>query len=121
MIVREMIDPFQGAAIQERIAKVVALALLLALLCAIYFLQFSTVVAEGRPVKAEVLHIGTYPAGRAAGGDLPILSVRLPDGSVRAVRATWPDVNNCTPGRWISIVVHGTAVQVGVPGCVATH
>ena len=116
-----MVDPFKTAAIQERIKKMGALVLLVAFLCAFYYLKFGTLVTEGRTVKAEVLRIGTYPAARVAGGDLPILSVRLPDGSIRDVRATWPDVNSCTPGRSISIVQQGTALQVGVPGCDTKH
>jgi hypothetical protein len=91
-----------------------------ALLCAVSFLRFSTVVTSGRVVKAEVLRLGTYPAGRVAGGDLPIFTVRLPDGSIRDVQATWADVNGCKPGRWISLLQDGLALQVGQPGCKAT-
>lgn len=68
-------------------------------------------------MKAEVLRLGMHPVGGVAGGDLPILAVRLPDGSVRDVEATWADVNDCKPGRWISLLQHGIAVQIGQPGC----
>ena len=101
--------------------KAGALVVLAALLGAISYLEFSTVVTNGRVVKAEVLRLGTRPAARVAGGDLPIVTVRLPDGSIRDVQATWADVNDCKPGRWISLVQHGTAAQVGQPGCNAAH
>lgn len=101
--------------------KVGALGLLCAAILASSYLKFGMAVPDGRVVKGEVLRFGTYSAGRVAGGDLPILTVRMPDGSVRDVPATWPDVNNCLPGRWINLVQKGTAVQVGRPGCNATH
>ena len=118
MIIPRMDDPFQGAAIRERIVKAVALALLLCVVGAISYPKFGMVVTSGRTVKAEVVRFSTDPAARVAGGDLPVLTVRMPGGSVRDVPA---DVNNCAPGRWISLVEHGTAVQVGRPGCVTKH
>ena len=94
-----------------------ALALVAAFLFAVWRLQFGTVVTDGRVVKAEVLRLGMHPVAGVSGGDLPILTVRLPDGSIRDVEATWTDVNDCKPGRWISLVQQGIALQVGQPGC----
>ncbi len=112
-----MVETSETVVVQEHIKKAGGLVLLVALACAISYFEFSGVVTGGTDVKAEVVDFGMVPAGRVAGGDLPILTVRLQDGSIRAVRATWADVNNCMPGRWISLVRNGTALQVGVPGC----
>ena len=114
-----MADPFRTLALRSRVMKAGALVLLAIFLGAIAYLQFGSVVTEGRDVKAEVLRLGTYPVAGVAGGNLPIVTVRLPDGSIREVRATWADVNDCMPGRWISLVQRGTALQVGQPGCSA--
>ena len=98
-----------------------ALVLLAALVFAISYLDFGLAVTEGHAVKAEVLRLGTRPAARVSGGDLPILTVRLPDGSIRDVQATWADVNGCKAGRSISLLQRGNALQVGQPGCISVH
>lgn len=110
-------DPFEADAVRERINNGLLLILLAAFLCGLAYLEFGLVLTHGTPIKAEVVRVATYPAGRVAGGDLPILTVRLPDGSTREVLATWPDVDNCAPGGWISLVQQGRALQVGRPGC----
>ena len=112
-----MTDPFRNVAFRGRIVKASALIVLTGLLIVLGSLQFGTVITNGREVKAEVLRLGTQPTGGVGGASLPILTVRMPDGAVRQVMATWPDVNDCKPGRWISIVEKGTAVRVGRPGC----
>lgn len=91
--------------------------LLAAFLAVIWSFGFGPLVTAGRDVRAEVVRVGMIPAGPVAGGNLPIIIVRLPDGSVREVRATWPDVKACRSGSWISLVQQGTALQVGRPGC----
>ena len=106
-----MADPFRSVALRGNIVRAGALALVAAFLIAGSLLHFGTVVTDGRLEMAKVLHLGTRPVASAAGGDLPILTVRLPDGSVRDVEGTWADVNDCKPGRWISIIQHGNAVQ----------
>ena len=68
-------------------------------------------------MKAEVLRLGTYPVGGVAAEDLPILTVRLHDGSIREVQAAWADVDDCKPGRSISLLQHESALQVGQRGC----
>ena len=97
------------------------MVLLAGMLCAIAYLEFGSVVTNGRVVRAEVLRLGARPAARVAGGSLPIVTVRLPDGSIRDVQATWADVKDCKPGRWLSLVQQGTALQVGRPGCNTEH
>lgn len=68
-----------------------------------------------------MLRVGTRAVARVAGGDLPILTVKLPDGSVRDVQATWADVDRCRPGRSISLLQQGQALQVARPGCIGTQ
>jgi len=97
------------------------MALIIAALWALTWLSFQGLVTDGTPVKAEVVQFGTYPASKVAGGGLPVLTVRLPDGSIRNVEATWADVDNCAPGRWISLLEQGRALQVGRPGCDNGH
>jgi hypothetical protein len=97
--------------------KAGAFVVLAALSGVIAYLKFGMVITDGIVVKAEVLRVGTYPAGGVAGGNLPIVTVRLPDGSVRQVQATWADFDNCSRGRWLSLIQHGPALLVGKPGC----
>ena len=116
-----MENPFRTFALRQNVVRAGALALVTAFLLAVCFLRFGNPVTDGRVVKAEVLRRGTHPVAGVSGGDLPILTVRLPDGSVRDVEATWADVNDCKPGRWISLVEQGIAVQVGQPRCMAEN
>ena len=116
-----MTDPFRTAALRGRIIAAGAFVLLAALIFVVSYLDFGTAVTDGQVVKAEVLRLGTHPAARVAGGDLPILTVRLPDGSVRDVQGTWADVNGCKPGQSISLLQQGDALQVGQPGCISAH
>src|SRR4051812_27726800 len=116
-----MTDPFRTAALRGRVIAAGALLLLAALIFAVSYLDFGTALTDGHVVKAEVLRLGTRPAARVAGGDLPILTVQLPDGSVRDVQATWADVNVCKPGRLISLLQQGDALQVGQPGCISAR
>jgi hypothetical protein len=113
-----MSDAFRAVVLRERITKAGALLALVGIVGSIAYLEFGTVVTNGRVVKAEVLRVGTRAAARTAGGDLPIVTVRLPDGSVRQVQATWADVHDCKPGRPISLLQHGPALQIGRPGCI---
>ena len=116
-IISEMTDPFRTVALRSRVVKIATLALLATFVSAIAYFQFGSLVTEGHDVRAQVLNVGTYPVADVAGGNLPIVTVRLPDGSIRNVRATWADVNGCISGRWISLVQQGSALQVGQPGC----
>jgi hypothetical protein len=116
-----MTDPFRTLAIRRRIIAGVVLVLVAALIVAVSYLDFGMPISNGHEVQAEVLHVGTRPAARVAGGDLPLLTVRLPNGAVRVVQATWADVGECKTGSSISLLQQGDALQVGRPGCVTGH
>ena len=113
-----MTDPFRTLVIRRRIIAGILLLLVAALIVAVSYLDFGMPITNGHEVQAQVLRVGTRPAARAAGGDLPILTVRLPNGAVRDVQATWADVDGCKTGSSISLRQQGDALQVGRPGCV---
>jgi hypothetical protein len=114
-----MVDPLKAFIVRERTRQAVGLCLLAAVAILASLLVFwpPTYVSDGRAVEATVLRIGTYPAGKVAGGDLPILTVRLSDGSIRQVRASWSTAGDCLPGSQVSLRQRGTALQVGLRGC----
>jgi len=116
-----MTDPFRTVALHGRIIAAGALVLVAALIVAVSYFDFGIPITNGHEVQAEVLRVGTRPAARVAGGDLPILTVRLPDGAARDVQATWADVVGCKTGRSISLLQQEHALQVGRPGCVIVH
>ena len=115
-----MTDPFRTVALRGRIMKAGALLVLAGLMAAIGYLQFGTVITGGRVVEAEVLRIGTRPTGGVAGANVPVLVVRMPDRSIRQLKATWADLKDCKAGRSISIRQQGAALLVGRPGCDTT-
>lgn len=116
-----MTDPFRTAAIRARFIATGALVIAAGLIVAISYLDFGMPITNGHEMRAEVLRVGTRPAAGVAGGDLPMLTVRLPNGAVRNVQATWPDVGGCKTGRSISLLQQGEALQVGRPGCVVSQ
>jgi hypothetical protein len=116
-----MTDPFRTVAVRRRIIAAGALVLVAALIVAVSYLDFGMPITNGHEVQAEVLRVGTHPAARVAGGDLPIVTVRLPNGAVRDVQATSADVGGCKAGSSISLLQQGDALQVGRPGCITGH
>jgi hypothetical protein len=116
-----MTDPFRAFALRSRMIAAGGLVLVTALIVAVSYLDARIPVTNGHEVQAEVLRVGTHPAARVAGGDLPILTVRLQNGAVREVQATWADVGGCAAGRSIALLQQGAALKVGRPGCVITH
>jgi hypothetical protein len=111
-----MVDPFGTEGRRERVSHLAAFALLVCFLCAGFFLWMRADVSDGDEVTAVVVSLGAYPNPLGT-GDSPILTVRLADGSIRQVRTSWQAVNGCQPGRAISILKRGTALQVGLRGC----
>jgi hypothetical protein len=108
-------DLFAAEARHERLTRTVGLVLLLAFLGALVFLAVRTGFGDERPVEGVVLQIGTYAYET---GDMPILTVRLNDGSTRQLRfVSWTAVNGCKLGSRISLLQQGSRLRVGVRGC----
>ena len=116
-----MADTLKSIIRRERAKQAAALGLLLilALLGALSIFWPPTYVTNGRVVEATVVRVGTYAVGETQGGELPILTVRLPDASIRDVNASWSTAGKCVPGSRVSLVQRGTALQVGLRGCTA--
>src|SRR3954453_14868975 len=113
-----MVDPFQAVARREQVMKAGQLALLMAILSIAIFSWVRSDVSNGREVMGAVVSIGTYPDPLGT-GDLPILTIRLANGSIREVRASWRAANGCAPGSRVSLLQIGAALQVGLRGCSA--
>ena len=114
-----MADPLRDIIRRERALRVVALVLLVAIALLVALLEYwpPTYVSDGQPVEATVVRFGTYPVSEYRGGDLPILTVRLPDGSIRQVRGSWATAGKCRPGERVTLLQRGAALQIGLSGC----
>ncbi|MFL6725747.1 MAG: hypothetical protein ACJ8FS_04430 [Sphingomicrobium sp.] len=114
-----MKESLKSIILRDRAKQAVGLGLLLvlALLAALSLFWPPTYVTDGQIVEATVLRIGTYAVGSGYGGDLPIVTVRLPNGSIRQVKASWSTAGNCVPGGRVALLQRGTALQVGLRGC----
>ena len=119
-----MANSLKSIIVRERAKRAGGLGLLIvfALLGALLVFWPPTYVSEGRLVEATVVRIESYPAAGVNGGELPILTVRLPNGSIRQVKASWATAGKCTPGSQVPLLQRGTALQVALRGCrPATH
>jgi hypothetical protein len=112
-------DPLRSIIRRERVLRAAALIVLIAMALLAALLKFwpPTYVTDGRQIEGTVVRLGTEPAGEGYGGDLPILTVRLPDGSVRQVRGSWATAGRCKRGERVPLVQRGTALQIGLRGC----
>jgi hypothetical protein len=114
-----MVDSSRTIIIRERVHHLIGLGLLViaAFLAALLAFWPPTYVTDGQLVQATVVRIWMHSTGEGSGGDLPILAVRLPDGSIRQVPASWATAGNCLPGSQVGLRQHGSALQVGLRGC----
>lgn len=113
-------DPFQAEALRARLTSAGGLLMLLAFMGALVWLVVSTDLRHERNIEAVVVRIGTYPDALGT-GDLPILTMRMPDGSVRQLQTAWPAVNSCQRGSSISLLQLGSHLRVGLRGCTPRH
>jgi hypothetical protein len=111
-----MLDPSKAAVVRESFQRAFGVALLLALLGLLVVAGTRTYMSAGKMVEGTVVRIGTYPEPLGT-GESPILTVRLSNGSVRQVSASWSAVGNCVPGNHVSLLQQGNALQVGLRGC----
>jgi hypothetical protein len=112
-----MADPAHTFVIQERITGALWLSFLIVSVAAISYLAVRPYNSHGAPIEAQVVRVGSYAAPGSMGGDLPILIVRLPNGSIGQVTSSWEVVDDCMPGRWITLLQRGSALRIGPPGC----
>jgi hypothetical protein len=114
-----MVNSLKSIIFRERAQQAVGLGLIvaLALLGGLSVFWPRTYVTDGRLVEATVVRIGSYPVSGGYGGELPILTIRLPNGAIRQVRASWSAAGDCLPGSQVPLIQRGTALQVGLRGC----
>src|SRR3954451_23263241 len=98
-----MMDQLKSIIIRQRARQAVALGLIVFLAISASIFEFwpRTYVTDGQFVEATVVRVGTYPVSGAYGGDLAILTIRLPNGSIRQVRASWSTAGKCMTGSQI--------------------
>jgi hypothetical protein len=114
-----MVNTLKGIIVRERAKQAVGLGLIiaLALFGALSVFWPRTYVIHGQLVEGTVIRIGTYPTSGVYGGELPVLTVRMPNGSIRQIKASWSTAGKCLPGSQVPLVQHGTALQIGLRGC----
>lgn len=111
-------DPFQPEALQERLTRAGGLALLIAFGGGLLFLALNKGARDERPIEGVVMRVGSYAHEV---GDLPIVTVRLEDGSTRQLRARRAAVEGCEQGSNISLLQKGSHLRVGMQGCTMAH
>ena len=107
-------DPFRAEALREYMTHARGALLLLAFLGLLAVVAIRTTFSKERPVEGVVIRSGTYPYET---GDMPILTVRLDDGSTRQVLTSWAAVSACQKGSGISLLQQGGRLRVAVRGC----
>jgi hypothetical protein len=113
-----MADPLRGEAAKERIRAAWYLLLLIIPLAAVaYYAGWST-TGLPKQINAVVLSVGTYADYT---GDLPVVAVRLDNGSVRQLPTSWAAVSHCKVGSRISLVETQNRLRIGLPGCKANE
>jgi len=70
-------DPFESVAIWEHVRTGAVMVLITGFLFGLTWVGYQGLITNGTAVTAEVLQFGTYPASKVAGGDLPVLTLRL--------------------------------------------
>ena len=107
-------DPFAADARRERLRfELLMLALILPLF-ALSILLRPGAGAGGEALEAEVVRFGTRATEL---GNRPVVTVRLDDGSMRAVRATRGSIAGCKAGDRISLIQRRRFLGVGIKGC----
>jgi hypothetical protein len=109
-----MKDPFKAHANSERLKFVFVMILLLVPVTALAILLDPTKGGGGDEVQAEVLGFGTRATLR---GDQPLLTLRLPNGSIRQIPASRKAVQGCKKGSRISLIQRAGFLGVGIRGC----
>jgi hypothetical protein len=109
-----MADVFLEQIRRERLHAAGWLVVLLIFLAVLAFGLSRMLNPEGRLVEGQVERFGTRATDI---GDLPVVTVRLPDGSIRQVETSRALVKGCSRGDRIELVQRGTALRVGIRAC----
>ena len=108
-------DPFKDEGLRARLTIVGGLFLMALFLGVAFLLPGGTATFQGeRPLDGRVTRVGTYAFET---GDLPILTIKLPDGSLRQLQTSWAAAARCSPGSSISLLQKGMRLRVGLTGC----
>jgi hypothetical protein len=109
-----MTDPFRAEAIAERLRSAASLLVLAAALVALALLFSRTSGQQSESVQATVVRLGSRPTDV---GYRPVVTVRLPDGSIRQLLVRPNAVRGCKKGDSISLLRVSTSLRVGMLGC----
>lgn len=109
-----MVDPFQTEARRERLTLAAGLLLMIALLGILASLAARAGSGDQLLIEGTVVRVATYAHEL---GDMPILTVRLDDGSIHQLRASWAAAKGCGPGSSIALLKRGSRLRVGMRGC----
>lgn len=107
-------DPFRSAIVRDRLIKVGGSLLLLSFFAILILIASRNDFRHAAPVDAVVVRLGTQPDDI---GEIPILTVRLGDGSIRQFRTSWAAVKWCDPGSRVSLLKRRNNLQVALKGC----
>ena len=106
-------DPL-GQSWGDLLAKSWKLAALLVVLSAIAIAALRTWTMTPSTVEAQLLRIGSLPSDT---GDMPMLVVRLKDGTIRQFSVRPSDVHACRVGSPIRLIKRGALLTLPQNGC----
>lgn len=109
-----MAEAFSEHVRRERLKSAGWLIVLLIFLAALAYGLSWVMNPEGKLVEGRVERFGTRATDI---GDLPVVTVQLPDGSVRQVETSRALIKGCSRGDRIALVQRGTALRVGIRAC----
>ena len=107
------VDPFRQSW-SQRLAPSWKLAVLAALLIGMVAVAARTLTAASTRVDARVIGFGSYATEE---GNLPILQVRLGDGTNQQVRVRRSDVGACRVGSAVHLMRRGSLLTLAPGGC----
>ena len=106
-------DPF-GQSWGELLAKSWKLAALLVVLSTIPIVALRTWMMIPSTVEGRLLRIGSVPSDI---GDIPILVVRLRDGTIRQFTVSPSNVYSCRVGNPVQLIRRGALITLPQNGC----
>ena len=107
-------DPFASEVRRERLSWLVGFLALCLLLGVLVWLALRTDFRGAATIEGVIVRVGTYAHET---GDLPILTVRLDDGSTRQLRARRAAIIGCAKGSTIELLQQAGRFRVGPRGC----